>query len=347
MSSASHQLPSTIVAKEFGEVNVRDTGAELQVIFTIMMEPQGKEAEGWQTGVALDASASMKSWFGRNFLGKVPPAAAAEYESRGWLKHTVEDGRRVRSFKKEAYEDAFEKGYLKYSANIVEPLAREFIAYLAGNLDADGGTTVIYWACSDGSKYEVLGDFTEEQCRELEIVGPRSTTFGAGTTLTPAVRYFADRFAAARRGMYVFITDGRLDDLAEVKAYTAELAREIASGRRNPLKCVLIGVGDKVDEEQMEQLDDLDTGTDVDIWDHKIASDMRGLVEIFAEVVDESLTVAPTGTIYDSSGSVAKVFTDGVPGRISVTFPRSTQWFELEVFGKRVRQPLTFPKVGS
>jgi hypothetical protein len=274
----SHQLPSSIVAKEFGEVNVRNTGSEIQV-----------------------------------------------------------------QFQKDAYDDAIRRGFLKMTNNIVEPLAREFIAYLAGNLDADGGTTVIYWACGDGAGFEVVGDFTESQCRTLDVRGPGTVGFGTGTRLTPAVKYFVDRFRDAERGMYVFITDGKLDDLEEVKRYTTELAREIEAGRRNSVKCVLIGVGSDVEEGQMEELDDLDTGTDVDVWDHKIAADMRALVEIFAEVVDESQIVAPTGTIYDSGGNVVKTYSDGVPAKLNISLPPSAQWFELEVLGQRIRQTVVLP----
>src|SRR5262249_3722611 len=154
------------------------------------------------------------------------------------------------------------------------------------------GATVIYWACDDGSAYEVVGDFTAEQVRALPFTGPRQHEFGDGTRLLPAVRYFVDRFRDAKRGMYLFLTDGRLDDLGAVKSYTAGLCRDIAAGRRNFVKCVLVGVGDEIDEGQMEELDDLDTGTDVDIWDHKIAKEMRAVVEIFAEVVDENQIIA-------------------------------------------------------
>jgi len=341
MSDApSRQLPSTVVAPEFGEVNVRDTAEGREVKFTILMEPQGVEAEGWQTGVALDASASMKNWYGRSLTGKVPPEVQAEYEKKGWITSRIEDGNRVKAFQKAAYDDAVQRGFLQFTPNIVQPASREFISYLAGNLDADGGTTVIYWACGNGSAYEVLGDFTAEQCKELNVVGPQQQTFGGGTRLTPAVKYFVDRFQEAARGMYVFLTDGKLDDLKEVKEYTTLLCNEIALGTRNPVKCVLIGVGDQIDEGQMEELDDLDTGTDVDIWDHKIHKDMRGIVEIFAEVVNENTFVAPSGTLYDPAGKIVKRFTDGVPALIEVTLPRGAEWFELEVGEQRIRQTL-------
>lgn len=335
-----YTVPSHLVAKEFGKVDVRRSGAEVQVRFTILMEPEGKEAEGWQTGVALDASASMKGAYGRELSGTVPPHAIEEYERKRWVTTRMEDGRRVRVFQREAYEDAIRKGHLKITENIVEPMAREFIAYLAGGLDADGGTTVIYWACDDGAAYEVMGDYTEEQCRNLEITGPSNHSFGQGTRLAPAVRYFVDRFADAARGMYVFITDGRLDDLPDVKRLTTQLAREIDKNHRNPIKCVLIGMGDEIDESQMEELDNLDTGTEVDIWDHKIAKEMRALVEIFAEVVSENQIVAPTGSISDATGQRVWKCSDGVPATVSFSMPASSAWFELEVGGRRIRQSI-------
>jgi len=38
----------------------------------------------------------------------------------------------------------------------------------------------------------------------------------------------------------------------------------------------------------MVELDDLDSGVDVDLWDHKLAAEMRVLQEIFAEVVERT-----------------------------------------------------------
>lgn len=339
-TAVSHQLPSNIVAPEFGEVNVADTAAGREVHFTILMEPQGVESEGWQTGVALDASASMKSWYGQSLSGKLPAAIEAEYVAKGWITQKQSDGRTVKSFQKQAYADAIQRGVLTMSTNIVEPAARDFIAYLASNLDADGGTTVIYWACGNGAAYEVVGDFTSDQCKSMTLTGPSSQSFGSGTQLLPAVKYFVDRFTDAARGMYVFLTDGRLDDLEEVKAFTKKLCKAIAGGTRNPVKCVLIGVGDQVDEGQMEELDDLDSGTDVDVWDHKIHREMRGLMEIFAEVVSENTIVAPTGTLFGPNGETVTKYSDGVPAVIRATLPKGAAFFELEVAGQRIRQPL-------
>jgi hypothetical protein len=340
----SIQLPQSALAPQFGKVYIRPDGGHVHVEFTFSLgELEGKKAEGWQTGVALDASASMKGWFGRNLTGSVPPDALVEYERKGWVTPNVEDGKSVKTFRKEAYEDALKQGYVKFTENIVEPLAQDFIAYLAGQMDADGGTTVIYWACGKGEAYEVIGDFREDECRTLKLRGPQSVSFGERTHLTPAVRYFVERFADAAQGMYVFLTDGRLDDLAELKQYTTDLAQAIAAGRRNSVKCVLIGVGTKIDERQMKELDNLDTGTDVDIWDHKIAQEMHDVSDIIVELVDENTILAPTAAVYDASGNVVHQFSDGLPARASFTLPASSPYFELEVAGERIRQSVVPP----
>ncbi len=339
--SESRQLPSSIVVPEFGEVNVRIHGADQEVTFTVAMEPQGLDAEGWQTGVALDASGSMRSAYGRLLKGSsIPAAVLEEYRRKGWLSDRFEDGRSVPKLKPAGMQDATQRGFVSNSENVVEPRAREFISYLAGNLDADGGTTVIYWACDDGRGLDPIGDFTAEQCATLTLNGPTKAKFGASTHLLPALDYFLNRFEHAARGMYLFVTDGRLDDLDAVKERTRQLATLIAEGKRHPVKCVLIGVGDQIDEGQMEELDDLDTGTDVDIWDHKIAREMRGLVDIFAEVVDENQIVVPVARLYDARGNLAREFADGMPAKVTFRLPAASEWFELEIEGQRIRQPV-------
>jgi len=337
----SHQLPSHMVAQQFGEVNVRKHAGKWEISLTILMEPQG--AEGWQTGVALDASGSMESLFGRLLSpvperGEIPRSILQDLGRRNLIgqQGSGETARIVLT--NEAANELIRLGYLRNSTNEVEPQARKFTSYLAGNLDADGGTTVIYWACGDGSQIEVAGDFTADQCESAIFKGPEKVPFGQKTMLAPALEYFVDRFADAKMAMYVFITDGALDDLPEVKTRTIRLCREIQAKRRNPIKCVLIGMGDQINEDQMEQLDDLDSGTDIDIWDHKIARDMRTVTEIFAELVSENQIIAPTARVLDATGQVIKTYTDGLPAKISFAMPDTSDRFELEIGSERIRQ---------
>ena len=333
-------LPSDQTVAPLGKVVVQEVSGGIQVSFTILMEPQGREAEGWRTGVALDASASMRGWYGRALEGKVPSDVIKDYESKGWVHNIEQDGRKVRSFEQQAYDYAIRQGFLKFSANLVEPLARDFVAYLAGSSDVGGTTTLLYWACGDGRVIEEAGSFTAAQCPLLQVKGPSSAVFGQGTHLLPALRHFIEKFSSAKRGMFLFVTDGRLDDLDEVVNYTIALARAIEGDGRNHVKCVLIGVGTGIDEAQMEILDNLDTGTAIDIWDHKIAREMRGLVEIFAEVVSDNHIVAPTAIVSDDRGQVVKKFTDGLPAKATVVLQPGSKAFTVEVSGRRITQPI-------
>jgi hypothetical protein len=294
------------VVDPFGEVNVYPAGGgRTRVVATILMEPR---KEGSQTGIALDGSGSMHKLYG------------------------VDDGAGVLSA-------IF--GTRPQLRNEITPVAQKLCAYLARKIDADGGTTCIYWAVgAGGSEIEEVGDLRAEEA-ERHIFGP-PREFGTGTQLLPAVRYFVERFRDAPWGFYVFITDGELHDLDAVKEYSTRLAHAVAAGRRNPLKFVLIGIGSEINEAQMEELDDLDTGTEVDLWDHKLAAEMRVLQEIFAEVVDKHARVADRGRILDPQGRVVKDYSDsGVPAFLEFEMPAGAEYFTLEVEGNRIHQGLS------
>jgi hypothetical protein len=291
------------VVDPFGEVNVYPApGGKVRVVATILMEPN---KEGAQTGIALDGSGSMAKLYGLSSGGVVSPLFAR-----------------------------------KPATNEITPIAQKLCAYLARKIDADGGTTVIYWATGEnGGQIEVVGDLRAEEAESHTFGPPRD--FGTGTHLLPAVRYFVERFKDAPWGIYIFITDGELHDLDSVKQYSTWLAREITAGRRKPLKFVLIGVGPDISEKQMEELDDLDTGTPVDLWDHKLAKEMRVLQEIFAEVVSQNARVADHGRIVDATGRVVKDYSDtGLPARLEFEVATGQPYFTLEVLGNRIHQGL-------
>jgi hypothetical protein len=295
------------VVEPFGEVNVHPaSGGKVRVVATILMEPH---KEGTQTGIALDGSASMAATYG-----------VVEEGATGFLASLF--------------------GFKKQAPNLVSPVAQKICAYLARKIDADGGTTCIYWAVGQGGRHiQEIADLTADQAERHEFGPPGE--FGTGTCLLPAVKYFVERFRTAPWGFYVFITDGELHDLEEVKRYSTELARQVNAKKRNPLKFVLIGVGEAINEQQMEELDDLDTGTPVDLWDHKLASEMRVLQEIFAEVVDKNARISDRGRILDPQGKVLKDYSDtGMTGFLEFEAPANADYFTLEVNNNRIHQPL-------
>jgi hypothetical protein len=139
-------------------------------------------------------------------------------------------------------------------------------------------------------------------------------------------------------GIYIFITDGRITDLDAVCSKTVEYATEIARGGRNSLKFVLIGVGSDLDVEQFEALDDLEAP--LDLWDYKLANELRDLAEIFSEVVDENEILLPPSEIFDDAGQLALALPHGVPARCKVYLPATCRFFELRSKGERIRQPI-------
>src|SRR6266446_3646060 len=119
------------VVDPFGEVNVYPApGGKMRVVATILMEPH---KEGAQTGIALDGSGSMAKLYGMDTGGGVLSSIFGR----------------------------------KQLANEVTPVAQQLCAYLARKIDADGGTTCIYWAVGPGgSEIEVVGDLTGDEAEQ-------------------------------------------------------------------------------------------------------------------------------------------------------------------------------------
>jgi hypothetical protein len=134
-----------------------------------------------------------------------------------------------------------------------------------------------------------------------------------------------------------------------VKAFCKQFAQQIASGQRKFMKFVLIGVGEEVDESQMEELDDMfegsglkdPDGNDIDLWDHKLAAEMRKIEEIFAEVVSEDTVVTATGKVLNQAGVVAKEYADGLPAMLRFKLPAGSTAFTIEFPGGSVTQDIT------
>lgn len=336
----NYQIPNNLLNAAFGELNLTRHEDHISALVTILMEPV---KEGSQTGVAIDGSDSMQGAFGQTwrYTESFDQAVVDRLVREGKGEMVTSDGQSYFQTKREGFAEMQRLGIVVKSTNEIESISREVVPYLAEKIDADGGTTAIYWACGvQGDQIEMLGDLRAEEARTANYAGPAD--WGKTTRLLPAVKYFVERFADADWGFYVFITDGRLDDLAAVKEYTADLAKRIDAGQAKPVKCVLIGVGQDVDEQQMTELDDLPDELDlaVDIWDHKVASTMRGLRDIFAEVVDENAFIAPSGRVLTDTGEVAANYADGLPGVLKFKLPLSAKGFVVEVAGNRIEQKL-------
>jgi len=328
---------------EFSNVTVRKRGNFIHIQLTLLVEPQRSFSRAWKTGVALDASTSMKVEYGRRVIGSIPYKHYNDYLNKGWISSENRDGRRAKSLQRPAVNDALAKGFIRLSPNTLDFIAPELITYLAGQMDLDASTHLIYWSGGSGSQLETVGDLKVNEAASLTIDGPNHMMFGDRSLLLPALKYYADKFQAAPLAMVVFITDGQIDDLNDVKRYTNQLASEIVYNHRNCLKCILVGVGEAIDEFTLKQLSSHDTDTHVNLWDYMIVSELQDVLKIFGEVVRDSQIVAPSGAVYDSSGKQVRLFPRGLPSRIGFTLPVTSAWFEIEINDQRLRQSVTVP----
>ena len=258
--------------------------------------------EGMKMGIAVDGSASMMP----NFAASIPPA----FRSPGM--------------------------------NQVEPVTRTLTQYLS-SLSGEGFSKLIYWAVGPGGKEtETIGDISTENAMEAKFDGPSAKQWGTDTYLLPVLKYYMEEYKDAGWAFLLIITDGKLSDLEDVKAYCMELAKKIVeSGRK--MKFVIVGVGSEVDSEQIGGLDDMFEGTpyeeDVDLWDGKIANEMADIPEVTDEV-DWGIVLPGTVRITDDQANAVYSKTDGFPNRMEFKVPEGAKSVTIEIAGQVIEQYL-------
>jgi hypothetical protein len=227
--------------------------------------------------------------------------------------------------------------------NAVEPQARWMLQYLASK-DRNGLLRVAYWACqSTGKVVEVIGELPGTEVERYAFPGP--SVKGGYTYLAPAIRDYVTYLKAqvpngARRGLAVFITDGALHDAEDVHRISSEIAKQIAKGQLPRMNFALVGLGTSIDEEQLERIAHTEHPGVGHLWCHRTATEIKNLAELVAVLVDETMTVAAGGTIYDDRGKVVKEYEGRLPAVLEFTVPEGCKSFTLEVSGQRFTQPL-------
>jgi hypothetical protein len=233
--------------------------------------------------------------------------------------------------------------------NYVQSVARKIGAILT-QVTRSGSAPGIYWAVSpDGSKVEEIGEYDEAGWESASITGPKnSRDWGKGTKLLSTIKYSAEVLGKSSDWtMGVIITDGIIEDEKECIDYCLKVGKEITDGKLKPIKLVLIGIGEEVDEGQLERLDDMFEGTniDYDLWSHGMVASMKDEADILAvlygEIITEDTIIAPTGRIETKSGKVIKSYSDGMPGKIRFTLPKGETEFIIKVAGTEISQDIT------
>jgi hypothetical protein len=226
--------------------------------------------------------------------------------------------------------------------NEVEPQVQWMLEYLASK-DRNGLLRVAYWACGDGRDIEVVGELKGTDVKSYKFPGPKR--MGRSTVLAPVLRDYVKYLKAqvpngARRGGAVIVTDGQLHDAEDVKKFSAEVAAEIARGKLPRTNFILVGVGDAVDEKQLEDICHEEYPGVGHLWCHRIAKEIKQVAELVAALVDENMTVAAGGTIYDDKGKVLKIYEGRLPAVLEFAVPEGCEAFTLEVNGQKFTQPI-------
>ncbi|ODT55554.1 hypothetical protein ABS71_22765, partial [bacterium SCN 62-11] len=222
--------------------------------------------------------------------------------------------------------------------NMVEPQVHWMLEYLATK-DRNGLLRVAYWACGEGgSQIEVIGELSGVDAKKNKFPGP--IKMGRRTMLVPALKDYVNYMRnqvkeGAKQGCAVIITDGELHDADEVKAYSKQIAADIVGGRLPKMNFVLVGVGKGVNEEQLEEICHAEYPGLGHMWCHRIAEEITEVAQLVAVLVDENMTVAAGGTVYDDRGGVVKVYEARLPAVLEFSVYEGCKSFTLEVSGQK------------
>ena len=297
---SKHERPTGI----FSDIHAE----EGQVRATLLHDPT---VEGLDMAIYMDGSGSMSE----------------EYEYKKEVKGSF-------------WQLLMGRGQKIVHPNLVEPQVQWMLEYLATK-DRNGMLRVAYWACNMGHDIEVIGELRGVDVKAYKFPGPEK--MGAKTFLKPAledyITYLKTQVAeGAQQGCAIFITDGVLDDAEAVKTYSKWVAKSIVDGSLPRVNFVLVGVGDAVDEEQLEEICHHEYPGVGHLWCHRIAEEITEVAQLVAVLVDENMTVAAGGTVYDDKGKVIKVYEARLPAVLEFTVPEGCDSFTLEVSGQRYTQ---------
>jgi hypothetical protein len=231
--------------------------------------------------------------------------------------------------------------------NYVQAVARK-IGGILTSISKTGNSSAIYWAVSpDGGKIEEIGEFDETGWESASIPGPKKEKWGRGTKLLPAIQYGFERIYKGAIGtMGVIITDGIIEDEKDCMDYCLTIGKSLAGKKPEPFKMVLIGIGEEVDEGQLERFDDMfeGTGIDYDLWSHGMASSMEDEADIlgvlYGELMTDETIIAPTGRVENATGKVLVSWTDGMPGKFRFILPKKDTKFIIKTPTKDVAQDI-------
>jgi len=235
-------------------------------------------------------------------------------------------------------------------ANYTELVARK-TGELLCPITHSGRIRILYWSLGQGgAEIELVGDLDAEQCRGYPFRGPSKSKWGTGTKMLPIIKHIIeDAGKGASFTMGVIMTDGIIEDEKDCVDYCLELGRRLKAGMQPPVRLILLGLGEMVDEAQFDRFDnmfgDTSLGNEVDLWACGLAASMQDEDDIFnllfGDLFSEDAVIAESGLVVDDNGSIVAAFPEGLPIRFSFILPEGCREFTVRSSRWEVTQDLS------
>jgi len=278
--------------------------------------------------------------FTRVFYGQQPFGLRVQciLDSSLICKHTLVTGLAIESTG--GMEPYFGLG--PFSRGLIKEIGQSLGCFL-GELDKQGGTSIIYWGTNDSDAIQSLGFRKATDWSYYSFLRPTGG-FVHKSSLYSAVNYFlTDTYLNDRKlinpdqeGIFVFILDGSVDDYAKVLDYVGQLTQDMIAGRRNKMRLIFVGIGEnfiEASQGQIQALASYSGKTDPPIIASLVVHNLQDLFERIKDVLMLYFTIGKSGSLLDDKGGIIRNYPDGLPGAFQFYVPVGSSHFNINIDG--------------
>lgn len=217
--------------------------------------------------------------------------------------------------------------------------------------DREFGTNVVYWGTKNPLHYTALGYRSDQQWSNFGF--PPPSAYGTCGCLKPTIQYFVEmlmgevlsecvvepRPSKIRKsiGIFVFLTDGLIDDFGEVRQYLVQVEQLAEKSRYQAVHIIAAGWGDQFlgdSQGQMNLLAAQFMQSEKLQFRLVVADQLSGVVDLIKAAVLAGFPVARSGKVTDERGREVCKFLDGVPGSFEFYLPFDSRRFYLHIEDK-------------
>jgi len=143
------------------------------------------------------------------------------------------------------------------------------------------------------------------------------------------------REGSTSRGIFVFLLDGAIEDFEEVRGYCLKLAEESESDS-HPITLISVGFGSQFLENSRGQMQALAAQfgrLKTPIFSSVVADELLAVPEVAREAIMANVIVAEMGVVFDASGKEIRRFPSGLPGMFEFYLSANATAFSVNIDG--------------